>query len=155
MGKRSTIYGSLHSVSARPRISVFHVGCFMRMMRDPSRRTTCLASTRVHDKHAPKKVRIRKPAYVLLPMGLPSVPVLLTFKPRVTCFQSLVHTWLCVVRGAVLTTLPITAPRLKISQKRAIYRPLSCSGGYDIIIAPCAAHKIPAQHPRKTPAKTT
>jgi hypothetical protein len=36
----------------------------MRMMRDPSRRMTCLASTRVRDKQAPRKVKMRKAIYV-------------------------------------------------------------------------------------------
>ena len=53
-----------------------------------------------------------------------------------------------------LTRLPITAPRLKIAQNQEMYRPLVFSGGYDIIIAPCADQRMPAQHPSKKPAKT-
>jgi hypothetical protein len=44
--------------------SDFQVGCFIRMILDPSRRTTCLASTKVQAKHAPMNVRIKKAAYV-------------------------------------------------------------------------------------------
>jgi hypothetical protein len=35
-----------------------------------------------------------------------------------------------------LTREPITAPMLKITQNQEMYRPLLCSGGYDIMIEP-------------------
>jgi hypothetical protein len=66
MGKRRIMYGSVRSVSHRPNISDCQVGCFIRMILEPSRRTTCLASISVQERHAPKKVRIMKPIYVPL-----------------------------------------------------------------------------------------
>jgi hypothetical protein len=80
------MYGSLRRVSQRPKISVFQVGCFMRMMRVPSRRTTCLASTSVQERQAPRKVRIRNAMYVesLMVAEAMSWFSSLAFRPRET-----------------------------------------------------------------------
>lgn len=55
------MYGSDLNICQSPRISVFHVGCFIKITREPSFRMTLAASHSVKAKQAPRKVRTRNP----------------------------------------------------------------------------------------------
>ena len=85
------------NVSRRPRSSVFQLGFFMSITRDPSSRKTSLAFTNVKVSPAPMTVRTINPMYV------PSVTGLLV----VVCMF-----WPSGIKQ------PITAPILKIIQNQ-------------------------------------
>jgi hypothetical protein len=61
IGNIRTMYGSLWKVCQRPTSSLFHVGFFMRMIREPSLRTTFLASVNVKAAAAPNPVSTMNP----------------------------------------------------------------------------------------------
>src|SRR3954451_11899576 len=80
MGKRRTIHGSERIVSQRPTNSVFQLGCFMRMTREPSGRTILFASQSKRARQAPANMSTMKAMYV--PSVTLALVLTLMFCPR-------------------------------------------------------------------------